>query len=64
LNSQVGRLVVAGVGIAVIHIASVPLPNHALLLHETTSLVAAGSIRNLFRLAVEITVFLGVVSRH
>jgi hypothetical protein len=64
LHSQVGWLVVAGVGIAVIHIASVPLSNHALFFHETTSLVAAGSIRNLFRLAVVVTVLLGVVPRH
>lgn len=47
-----------------IHIAPVTLVDCAAFFHETTSLVAVGSSRNLFWLAVKITVFLGVVPCH
>ena len=47
-----------------IHIASVTLLDFAECFHATASLVAVGSRRNLFWLAVKITVFLGVVPRH
>ena len=47
-----------------IHIASVTLLDFAECFHATASLVAVGSRRNLFWLAVKITVFLGVVAWH
>ena len=47
-----------------IHIASVTLVDFAKFFHATASLVAVGSRRNLFWLAVKIMVFLGVVAWH
>lgn len=45
-----------------IHVETVTPANHSICFHHATSLVAAGSSRNLLWLAVEITVFLCVVS--